>query len=236
MTEFTEVGFDGLKVPETADPQAWAKEFMRRIEAGIVPDEGWMIGWFSNAIEAVKSAVLRKEAFAAALESIPVPELDMVVESQDIEPVVRVGNAATETAYANAVPVSIHRVVAPLMPRRDQQHLRESWEMLYGSQPLYSRWVHFAEWVVERYNLTDEVLNAFLEGNPFFSGWVADGCEGTTPAHPWVKYARSVLFRLSEPDAIELLSVVWNDLLTAMVMFQPAKTIDGCISETKEAI
>lgn len=48
------------------DAQKWAAEFMRIAQAGDLIDtrgddtEGWMIGWFANAIEAGRSAGRRE--------------------------------------------------------------------------------------------------------------------------------------------------------------------------------
>lgn len=60
-TIYTLVGHDGKVIPETIDAKVWAQEFVkisdRLILDGYKPeevlkDEGWMISWFANAIEA----------------------------------------------------------------------------------------------------------------------------------------------------------------------------------------
>lgn len=41
----------------TTDAQVWAKEFLRIYETqDVVLDEGFMIGWFANAIETGREA------------------------------------------------------------------------------------------------------------------------------------------------------------------------------------
>jgi photosystem II stability/assembly factor-like uncharacterized protein len=63
---YTAVGHDGKTIPETTDAQVWAQEFVtisdRLIQfdsqkpEDMLKDEGWMIGWFANAIEAGRAA------------------------------------------------------------------------------------------------------------------------------------------------------------------------------------
>lgn len=46
----------------TTDARAWAEGFTetwRRVQGDEPPDEGWMLGWFANAIEAGRSAGVR---------------------------------------------------------------------------------------------------------------------------------------------------------------------------------
>jgi hypothetical protein len=48
---------DLLRIMGT-DGAKWAEEFCRKFAAENTPDEGTMIGWFCNAIEAGRSAAL----------------------------------------------------------------------------------------------------------------------------------------------------------------------------------
>lgn len=50
------------RLSRTTDAQAWADEFLKAVEAlppGPTVDEGFMIGWFANAIETAKSITPR---------------------------------------------------------------------------------------------------------------------------------------------------------------------------------
>lgn len=50
------------KLIESSDPQLWAKEFISAISGDpkLALDEGMMIGWFANAIQAGRNAELLK--------------------------------------------------------------------------------------------------------------------------------------------------------------------------------
>lgn len=39
------------KLHSTTDARVWAEQFCKVVQAGATVDEGFMIGWFANAIE-----------------------------------------------------------------------------------------------------------------------------------------------------------------------------------------
>ena len=51
-----------LHLLSTMDPHKWGKEFcaVEKAVAGVELDEGWVIGWFANAIETARSMTARK--------------------------------------------------------------------------------------------------------------------------------------------------------------------------------